>query len=190
MDGVPAHIPTQAELALFIDEMQTVFKANPQHPSLVGHPEGNPVQIRPAFPDAATISASFQEGVSRNQDRWLKGVQNPRANFKDAALKAAPAWEKGVQAAVAAKSYARGMAGVNADQAIDIATAKGPAGYAEGVRIRTQKHMDKMAKVAPLAAAAVQAVRALPAVTDADREARAVAMIRGMRAVGDKVRGA
>jgi hypothetical protein len=46
-----------------------------------------------------------------------------------------------------------------------------------------------MARVVPLMTAAVNAVRAMPAVTDADRENRAVAMIREGRKVGQKLAG-
>jgi len=46
-----------------------------------------------------------------------------------------------------------------------------------------------MTEVAPLMASAVSAVRSMPSNTDGEREAKAVAMIRGARAVGLARRG-
>ncbi len=43
-------------------------------------------------------------------------------------------------------------------------------------------------KVQKIMAPTLQAVRAMPAVTDADREARAIAMIRGISELGRKLR--
>jgi hypothetical protein len=54
---------------------------------------------------------------------------------------------------------------------------------------RGAKHERVMGRVAPLMASAVSAVRNMPSVTDADREARAVAMIRAGRDVGRKLKG-
>ena len=53
-----------------------------------------------------------------------------------------------------------------------------------GVTGRQQKIQRIMNDVAPMMAAAVSQVRNLPANTDAEREARAVAMIRAARGVG------
>ena len=181
--------PSMADLAEQIAGRLAAYDANPQHPDLVGHPEGNPVQIRPAFPDAATFTARLVQGVQANAGRYAEGVQAPRKNFKAAALAANAAWKAGVTAAVAGDRFAAGMGGVNEDEAIQTAVTVGAQTYVQGVTGRQAKITRIMGDVAPKMAAAVATVRALPANSDADREARAIGMIRAARAVGLSRRG-
>src|SRR6266540_3160470 len=69
---------------------------NPQHPLMVGKPEGNPVQIRPPWDPRAE---EWVRGVqATGSARWEAGIQRPRANFKTAALANNDGWKAGVQA--------------------------------------------------------------------------------------------
>jgi len=165
------------------------YAANKQHPDLIGHPEGNPVQIRPAFPDAATFTRRLIEGVQANQARYAEGVRAPRANFLDRAKASNAAWKNGVTAAVAGDRFVAGLNKVNADEAIETAATLGAQSYAAGVTGRQAKIQRVMTEVSPAMAAAVATVRAMPANTDAEREARAIAQIRAARAVGLSRRG-
>ncbi len=190
MDGsVGARVPSLAELGEAIAGKLVEYASNDQHPDLVGHPEGNPVQIRPAFPDAATFTRRLVEGVQGAAQRYAEGVRAPRANFLDKAKAANGAWKNGVQAAVAGDRFAAGLNKVNVDEAIETAATLGAASYAPGVVGRTNKIQRVMNEVAPMMAAAVATVRNLPADNDAQREARAVGMIRAARAVGLSRRG-
>ena len=181
--------PSMAELAEQIAGRMRAYNADPNHPDLVGHPEGNPVQIRPAFPDAATFTKRLTDGVAANAAHYAEGVRAPRANFLDRAKASGAAWQAGVQAAVAGNRYLAGLNKVNADEAIETAATLGAATYVQGVQGRTAKIQRIMSEVAPAMAAAVSTVRNLAKNTDADREARAVAMIRAARAVGLARRG-
>ncbi len=181
---------TEAELLGEIANTLAAFKSNPNHPALIGKPEGNPVQIRPAFPSASEMTSRWVQGIDASGDNYVRGVQAPRANFKVAALANKDAWKQGVNKAVAEDAFAKGMSNVNEDEAIATAVAIGSGGWAAGAKARQSKHTRIMGKVAPLMAAAVDTVRRKPAVTDADREARAVEMIRAARAVGKALRGA
>ncbi len=188
-DGA-VRVPTEAELMGAVADKMQEFLDDPNHPDLVGHPDGNPVTIRPAFPTATDLANRWAEGVNRNSDRWLHGIQNPRANFKDAAVAKKGAWAGGVQAAVQGDYYAKGMNKVDVNLAIETAVAVGAQGFAQGAQLRKPKLEAVMKDVAPAMAAAVATVRAMPANSDAEREARAVAMIRAARGIGQARRKA
>ncbi len=190
MNGeIGAHVPTMEELGAAIETRRAEHRADPHHPDLIGKPEGNPVQIRPAFPDANTFTERLVQGVQTNAQRYAEGVRRPRANFKERALAAAPAWTNGVQAAIQRNAFAAGVGRVNEDEAIETAATLGAQSYVPGVVGRRAKIARIMGEVAPEMAAAVGVVRGMPANTDAEREARAVAMIRGARTVGQRRRG-
>lgn len=188
MDGT-ARVPSTEELAGSIAGLMREFRDNPNHPALVGKPEGNPVQIRPAFPNADQFTARLLQGVQANSARYAEGVRAPRANFLERAKAANGAWKNGVQAAVAGDRFAAGLNKVNADEAIETAATVGAQSYVTGVTGREAKIRRVMSEVAPAMAAAVQTVRGMPGDTDAQREARAVAMIRAARVVGLSRRG-
>ncbi len=181
--------PSIAELAETIAHKLAEYAENPQHGDLIGKPEGNPVQIRPAFPDAATFTRRLVEGVQGAGQRYAEGVRAPRANFLERAKASNAAWKNGVQAAVAGDRFAAGLNKVNADEAIETAATLGAQSYAAGVTGRQPKIQRIMTEVSPMMAAAVSTTRAMPSDNDAQREARAIAMIRAARAVGIARRG-
>ncbi len=189
MTAAAVRVPSQLEMLEAIAAKQVEYAANPNHPDLIGKPEGNPVQIRPAFPDAATFTERLIQGVSQSTQKYSEGVRAPRAHFLDRAKASNQAWKNGVQAAVAGDRFAAGLNKVNADEAIETAATLGAQNLATGVAARKNKIQRVMTEVGPLMAAAVSTVRNLPSNTDADRENRAVAMIRGARAVGLSRRG-
>ncbi len=189
MTAAAVRVPSQLEMLEAIAAKLVEYAANPNHPDLIGKPEGNPVQIRPAFPDAATFTERLIQGVSQSTQKYAEGVRAPRAHFLDRAKASNQAWKNGVQAAVAGDRFAAGLNKVNADEAIETAATLGAQNLATGVAARKNKIQRVMTEVGPLMAAAVSTVRNLPSNTDADRENRAVAMIRGARAVGLSRRG-
>lgn len=140
--------------------------------------------LRPAYPTAQDLNTRWQQGIDRNQDHYNAGVQNPRANFKDAMIAKAGAWKAGIQAALTGDHYAKAAQAIDADAAIATAVAVGGAGWAQGAKLRAQKHLKAMSVVAPKLAAAVQTVRAMPANTPQDRDARALKMIQLARGAG------
>ncbi len=190
MTAAPAvRVPSTLDMLEVIAAKQLEYAANPNHPDLIGKPEGNPVQIRPAFPVAGTFTNRLIEGVSGAAGRYAEGVRAPRAHFLDRAKAANQGWKNGVQAAVAADRFLAGLNKVNADEAIETAATLGAQNLVTGVTARKNKIQRVMNEVAPLMAAAVSQVRNMPSNTDGEREAKAVAMIRGARAVGLARRG-
>src|SRR6266568_7101158 len=187
--GAGVVAPSMAELAEEIAQRMREYNENPQHGDLIGRPDGNPVQIRPAFPDAATFTDRLVAGVQGAGDAYARGVRAPRANFLDRAKAANQAWKNGVTAAVTGDRFAAGLNKVNADEAIETAATLGAQAYVPGITGRKAKIQRVMAEVSPLMAAATAQVRSMPSNTDADREARAIAQIRAARAVGLSRRG-
>ncbi len=145
--------------------------------------------IRPAYPDAGTISQNWKRGVQQNGDKWIEGMRNPRKDPKQAALAAKDSWKNGVTKAVQEDAYTKGIQSSDPNEALATAELVGTAGYTSGALARGDKHARVMQKIAPMMATAVATVRALPNATDADRENRAVAMIRASRNVGKQAKG-
>lgn len=175
----PGGILTNEQWAGLFEAVEREVAADPAHPLLVGHPEGNPVQIRPPWRPQAD---RWVQGVqSVGAQRWEQGIQNPRADFKAAALANNDGWKAGVNAAVAGDRYAKGVQTVNVDEAIATAVAIGGAGYSAGAAARSAKFQRKVDAIAPRMAAVVEATRRMPARTDQEREARMLNQVRGAR---------
>ena len=76
-----AHVPSTAELMEGMAAKLREYAANPNHGDLIGKPDGNPVQIRPAFPNAQDFTAALVTGVQNNQAKYAAGVAPPRAHI-------------------------------------------------------------------------------------------------------------
>lgn len=119
-------------------------------------------------------------------DRYREGVQNPRANFKDAALANKEGWKKGVQEAITNGTYEKGLAKVNVDEAIQTAATLGADSLAAGARARQDKFQRNVDAIAGKMSAVTEAVRKMPATTAQEREARMIAQVRGARDAASK----
>ncbi len=169
----------------YLAKKEAEIAADPEHPLLIGKPMGNPIQTRPPW---APSSDTWQTGVQRNADRWEKGIQAPKVDFKSAALKNNAGWKSGVTAAVANDSFAKGMAAVDVDQAVATALQVGGAGWAQGASLRKGKYQAGVDAVRPAMAAVVDRVRGMNASTPGERDQRALAMIQGARAAGRRAK--
>jgi len=175
----PGGILSPEQWAGLFDAVEREVANDPNHPLMVGHPEGNPIQIRPPWRPQAS---RWVEGVSGpGASRWVEGIQNPRADFKAAALANNEGWKAGVTAAVQGDRFAKGVQTVNVDEAIATAVAIGGGGYAAGAAARQAKFQRKVDAIAPRMASVVEATRRMPARTDAEREARMLNQVRGAR---------
>jgi len=83
-------------------------------------------------------NATAQKWARVTQQRtgdYQTGVQNPRVSWSQATQAGADNYNAGVQAAIAAKSFQKGVAAAGDDAWRRGATEKGPARFAEGVAI-------------------------------------------------------
>jgi hypothetical protein len=150
---------------------------------------GNPIQLGPRLPDPATQAARAVEGARNAAQKWHDNTLAPKRSPKAAALAAAPKWANAVTQAVQRGAYAAGVSGINEDLMVETIRAVGPAGYSAGVAARQGKIQAAFAKLAPLMAAHVATIDRMPTDTDAAREAKVVANLRGMKAVGLAYKG-
>lgn len=188
-DTNTVHVPSEAELLDLMAEQMEVNIFNEKNPKMAGGAIDGGINTRNAFPDPSTMADRWTKGVSDNAQKWVEGIQNPRKNFKTEALKAKDSWKNGVQKAIAEDGYAKGISGIDVAQAIATAVQVGAAGYSNGAMARKPKFTSAMTKWVPAASAAVQTVRNMPANTDADREARAVSMMRAFKVAAKTLAG-
>ncbi len=184
----PTRPLTEAEWASLFAVVNDEVAKDPQHPLLVGRPEGNPIQTR--APWAPNPDTWLQGVQATGGTRWEHGIQNPRRDFKSAALASNDAWKNGVTAAVAADRYAKGINGVNVDQAIATALKIGGQGYTSGAAARKDKFAAKVGALQAAMGAVVQRVRGMPNSTLDQRIGRVTEIIRGFHAAGKKGAGA
>ncbi len=85
--------------------------------------------------DAAAIAEKWSTVTPQRSTEYQKGVQNPRTPWAAAAAAAGPAQAAGVQAAIANKSFEKGIARAGDAGWQRGATTKGPARFAEGVAL-------------------------------------------------------
>lgn len=138
-----------------------------------------PPQIREAW---SPNKEKWLEGVQNGAQRYIDGIQNPRANFKEAALANNAGYKTAMAKALQEDRFAKGMGKVNVDEAIATAVAIGPGAYVAGAAARGDKFQRRVDEIKQRMSAAVSKVRAMPASTDAEREARMLEMVRGARA--------
>ena len=96
--------------------------------------------------------------VSRVVDKWLRkagaasedyrqGVENPRADWKQATLAAKDAYYQALQNVIANRTWEKGVQAVNTELWKKMALELGVRRYTEGVRASAEKYQQKMAKV-------------------------------------------
>ena len=147
------------------------------------------VHIQNPGPDAGMMSRRYQEGVGNAATRYVEGMQNPRRDPVQAAVRAAGKYKQRVIEAANAGHYERGVQSQNYAEGVAAATSDGGTAYVSGAQRRQAKVERAMNKLAPLLGGVSQAIQAMPQDTEAQREARLIAARRAMIAVGKQYRG-
>lgn len=142
------------------------------------------------MPDAQRMANRWAQGVQNNQSRWVEGMENPRRDPKQAAIAAAGKWANRLQEAIQNQHYAAGIRRYDVNEARRIATEDGGAAYVAGATKRQSKAERAFQVLAPMLDQVSQQVQNMPQDTEQQREARALAAIRGMRNVGRQFRQA
>ena len=144
---------------------------------------GNPVSVM-AVPDANTWANEMIAGAQAKADKWVKNASDAADTMKAEALTAGARYATGVQAAIANKSYDKGVQSIDTSQVRQTIQAVGAAGYSSGITARAGKILAAITKLQPKVAALKQTINAMPKDTDAQREARLIAARKGMIAIG------
>lgn len=151
--------------------------------------EGNPIALGPrVLPPNEWASKQLSRAAAAG-DAWLTRSLSPRKVPSQAALQANDLRIARVQESISKKTWEGAMNKVDEDERLETIRAVGSSGYARGVSAREGKIRKKVAQLQPLVAAHVQAIDGLPAKSDADMENRMVANLRGMRAIGARLKG-
>lgn len=162
--------------------VQGLFAANPElFEAYAAGEVGNPVTVRTGV-SGDQMANDMLAAVPQRQQKYVDGIQNPRANPQQAAIAAGGAWTQGVQAAIQRGAYVAGVRGYNLDEAIATAVADGGAAWAAGIQKRGDKIRRAMNVVARDLTAVASQVRAMPKDTLQQRVARSAAMQTGMNA--------
>jgi lipoprotein-anchoring transpeptidase ErfK/SrfK len=167
-----------------------VWDANPGLYEAVHQPDPlTGVTIQNPGPDAARMADKYARKTGAAAQDWVAGMQNPKADFKQAAIAAGGKWASRTQEAIQQDKFRKGMANVDAAEAIATAVSDGGSAYTAGVQKRLPKVQRAFARLAPLLGGVSQTVRAMPQDTDAQREQRLLAARRAMIEVGKRYRG-
>jgi len=100
----------------------------------------------PASKDPATIAAKWARVTPGRAGEYEQGIKNPRTSWSTATGRAASNYNQAVTAAIAAKSFEKGVTKAGDAAWQSGALSKGPARFAEGVSIAEP---DYQAAVAP-----------------------------------------
>lgn len=166
------------------------FSADPEFFNALHHREIAPgVRISNPGPDASTMVERYVTGVNNAGSRWVQGMQNPRRDPKQAALRAAGKWGQRTTEAIQSGAYAKGIQNYDVGEAVAIATADGGQAYVAGATKRQAKVQRSFQRLAPLLGGVSQAIQNMPQDTDAQREQRLLAARKMMINVGKQMKG-
>jgi|GEM_PF-3012351 len=189
--GMPS-VPSVDDMARAIAEMRDRIDSDDhlRHELVEGHTSGNPMTLGPRLPSPDEWAQLQVKGSQDNAQKWLQRTTNPRKNFKAEALKdtTAQRYRNAMEQALREDRWRGGMALVSEDETIKLIQKRGANVYAQGVADRADKiakrvkelHADRLALAATL--------DQMPTSTDAEREAKVLANIRGLKAIGEKRR--
>ena len=139
--------------------------------------------LRNPGPDANRMTEKMLRNVARSAQDYVQGMQNPKADFKQAALAANGKYKDSMLLAVQEDRFQKGMQGVDSAAAIATATSDNGAAFTSGVAKRKDKIAAAMQRLAPKLGAVSAAVRQLPQNTPEDRMQRMIKNLELMRAL-------
>lgn len=164
-----------------------------QHPGMyeaVHQPDPETgVTIQNPGPDATAMAEKYLRNTQAATQDYVRGVQNPRRDPKQAALNANGKWKERTQRAIQEDRFAKGIQSYDVQAAVAAATSDGGAAYAAGIQKRSTKVQQAFSRLAPMLGAVSQTVQQMPQDTEASREQRMVQNLRLMREVGRRYRG-
>lgn len=164
-----------------------------QHPDVYDalHMKQGPsgLTIQNPGPDAEIMASKYLRNTANAAQSYVEGMQRPRRDPKQAALRAAGKWKNRMQEAIQHGSFEKGIQRADYSEAVRIATEDGGAAYTSGIAKRENKVRQAFAELAPHFAGLSTAIQGMPQDTEAQREARLLAARRGMVQIGRRRRG-
>ncbi len=192
-NGLP-FIPSVEDMALAIDHVKQMMEDDPEFRRELeeGHTSGNPMVLGPRLPTPAEWADLQIKGAKDNASKWLARVTKPKKNFKEEALKATSRerYKNSMENVIAKDLWAGGMALVDESETIATITRRGATAYSKGVEDRRPKILRRIEELHADRLALAATIDALPVGTDDEREAKMIANVRGLKAIGARRRGA
>lgn len=122
-------------------------------------------------------------------DEWVKKTLTPTKDPIEEALRKEGKHKARTIEALNEGRYGKGLRRVDKAQMRAAIAATPPTAVADGVKRRIEKVRSRMRAYFGELGTHVSAMDALPANTDAEAEAKVLANLRGMKAIGKKLRG-
>ncbi len=181
LDSNPPEVAS-IELGRMFSEVDGFFDA-------LHHREISPgIRISNPGPDASRMTERYLAGVAATANRYVEGMQNPRRNPVEAAIRAKGKWAGKVTEAIQQNSYEAGVRAQNYAEGVEIATGDGGAAWSAGATKRAAKVNRKFVQLAPLLGGVSQAIQNMPQDTDAQRIQRLIKARELMINVGKQMR--
>lgn len=188
------HVPTIEEMEEAIAQSRAQIESDETlHRELTeGRPSGNPITLGPRLPDAKTWASDQIDGAKAKAAKWLRNTTHPTKNFKEEALKpeAVKRYKESMEAVLAENRHAGGMALVDESETMAIIASRGESVYSKGIEDRRSKIERRVEELHSDRLALVHTIDGMPISTDEQREAKMVANVRGLKAIGKRRRGA
>lgn len=145
--------------------------------------------IGPRVISAADWTKKQQTRATAAAEDWLQGVLNPTADPIQAAIKADGKRRNALAEAEKEGRWLKAMNKVNPEVMMEVIKNVGSEGYVKGLAARAPKVAAAVERLQPLVAELAKSIDAMPQDTDAQREARMLAALRGMKGIGKKLVG-
>jgi homoserine acetyltransferase len=131
--------------------------------------------------NAQAVADKWATRASAAATDYVAGAQATDKDPTQLAINAAPRWFAKLQDAYNNGRYQQGLARAGKTGWLAGVTGKGKDNYANGVNNSKPKVAAVFGQLLPFEANLQQQINQMPNVTDADKEARAIAWMRGMR---------
>jgi hypothetical protein len=134
-----------------------------------------------AIPSATDVVAKWQQRASAAQSDYAAGVQNTDKDPTQLAIAAGPRYLQRVTESFNNGKWANGLRRVGKSGWQAAVAAKGVNNFVTGINAATDKATASFTRLLSYETTLQGQINAMPNNTDADREARMLAWVRGMR---------
>ena len=134
-----------------------------------------------AIPTAQAVATKWQQRTSAAAADYAKGVAETDKDPTALAIAAGPRYLQNVQKSFNDGTWANGLRRVGKSGWQAAVAAKGQTNFSTGVQAAEQKVTEAFTKLLAFEQNLLNQVGSMPNVTDADRENRMLAWVRGMR---------
>lgn len=192
-ESTKAFVPSVEDMHNAIEGMKQAMEEDPEwrEELEVGRPSGNPIVLGPRLPTPEDWAAEQIAGAKAKAAKWLKNTVHPKKNFKEEALRATSRerYHDSMERVLAEDRWEGGMALVDESEAMNIIEKRGAAAYSKGVEDRAAKIQRRVKELHADRLALVATTDTMPVSTAAEREAKMIANLHGLIAIGQRRRG-